>query len=84
MRVIDISMTVRPDMPVYRDAPAKRPAHTVERSIPPDGVNESRLSMNLHTGTHLDSPFHMIRGGWPTEFLPLERLIAPFSAPSQP
>ncbi|NLF29024.1 MAG: cyclase family protein [Clostridiales bacterium] len=77
MRIFDISMTVRKDMPVYRDAPAKRPVHTVERSNPPDGVNESRLSMNLHTGTHLDSPFHMIRGGRPTEFLPLERLIAP-------
>lgn len=75
MRVIDISMTIREDMPVYRDAPAKRPVHTVERSMPPDGVNESALSINLHTGTHLDSPFHMIRDGWPTEFLPLERLI---------
>lgn len=76
MRVIDISMTIRGDMPVYHDAPAKRPVHTVERSIPPDGINESRLSLNLHTGTHLDSPFHMMEGGWPTEFLPLERLIA--------
>ena len=75
MRVIDISMTIRGDMPVYHDAPAKRPVHTVARTIPPDGVNESALSMNLHTGTHLDSPFHMIEGGLPTEFLPLERLI---------
>ena len=77
MRIIDISMTIREDMPVYHDAPAKRPIHTVERSIPPDSVNESRLSINLHTGTHLDSPFHMIRGGQPTEALPLERLITP-------
>ena len=77
MRVIDISMTIREDMPVYHDTPAKRPVHTVERSIPPDSVNESRLSMNLHTGTHLDSPFHMIRGGQPTEMLELERLITP-------
>ncbi len=77
MRVIDISMTVRSDMPVYHDDPKKRPVHTVERSIPPDNSNESALYMNLHTGTHLDSPFHMIQGGWPTEFLPLERLITP-------
>ncbi len=75
MRVIDISMTIRGDMPVYHDAPAKRPVHTVERSIPPDSINESALSINLHTGTHLDSPFHMMEGGSPTEFLPLERLI---------
>lgn len=75
MRVIDISMTITADMPVYHDAPQKRPIHTMERSIPPDSVNESALFMSLHTGTHLDSPFHMIKGGWPTEFLPLERLI---------
>ncbi len=77
MQIIDISMTVKGDMPVYHDAPQKRPVHTVERKIPPDAINESALKMNLHTGTHLDSPFHMIKGGWPTEFLPLERLIAP-------
>jgi arylformamidase len=77
MRIIDISMTIREDMPVYHDAPEKRPVHTVVRRIPPDGVNESALSMNLHTGTHLDAPLHMIRDGRPTEFLPLERLIAP-------
>lgn len=77
MRVIDISMTVRGDMPVYHNAVEKRPRHTVERRIPPDSVNESALSFNLHTGTHLDSPFHMIRGGWATELLPLERLVTP-------
>lgn len=77
MRVIDISMTVSGEMPVYHDSPAKKPVHTVDRRIPPDRINESSLSMSLHTGTHLDSPFHMIEGGWPTEFLPLERLIAP-------
>ena len=75
MRIIDISMTISGDMPVYRNAPAKRPIHTVERSIPPDSINDSQLSLNLHTGTHLDSPFHMLRDGWATEFLPLERLI---------
>ncbi len=77
MRVIDISMTVSGEMPVYHDSPAKRPVHTVDKRIPPDKINESSLSMGLHTGTHLDSPFHMIEGGWPTEFLPLDRLIAP-------
>ena len=77
MRIIDISMTISGDMPVYKNAPAKRPVHTVARSIPPDSINESSLSFNLHTGTHLDSPFHMIEDGWATEFLPLERLITP-------
>jgi len=77
MRIIDISMTICGDMPVYHNAVEKRPRHTVERRIPPDTVNESALSLNLHTGTHLDSPFHMIKGGWATEYLPLERLVTP-------
>ncbi len=77
LRIIDISMTIRRDMPVYKNLEEKRPVHTVRRSIPPDSVNESSLSMDLHTGTHVDSPFHMIRGGQPTESLPLKRLIAP-------
>ena len=77
MRIIDISMTIRGDMPVYHNAVEKRPRHTVERRIPPDAINESALCFNLHTGTHLDSPFHMIKGGWATEFLPLERLVTP-------
>ena len=75
MRIIDISMLIHRDMPVYKEIEEKRPRHYVESSIPPLKVNESAIDMNLHTGTHLDSPFHMIENGSPTEFLPLERLI---------
>lgn len=75
MRIIDISMLIHRDMPVYKNREEKRPRHYVQSSIPPQTVNDSSIDMNLHTGTHLDSPFHMIEGGSPTEFLPLERLI---------
>jgi len=62
-------------MPVYKNRENKRPVHTVEMTIPPDTINESSLSLNLHTGTHIDSPFHMMADGYPTEYLPLEKLI---------
>lgn len=75
MKIIDISMLIHRDMPVYKNREEKRPRHYVNSSIPPGSVNESSLDFNLHTGTHLDSPFHMIEGGAPTETLPLERLI---------
>ena len=75
MKIIDISMLIHRGMPVYKNREDKRPRHYVNSSIPPSTVNESSLDFNLHTGTHLDSPFHMIEGGSPTEFLPLERLI---------
>jgi len=77
MRIIDISMPIRHDMPVYKNREEKRPEHTVERRIPEDSVNESRLSMNLHTGTHIDAPFHMMASGWTSEKLPLHKFITP-------
>jgi arylformamidase len=75
MRIIDISMTIHHNMPVYKNIEAKRPVHTIEKRIPPDSVNESALCLNLHTGTHIDSPFHMLQGGYPTEQLNLASLI---------
>lgn len=75
MRIIDISMTIHHDMPVYKNLEAKRPRHVVEKQIPPDSINESSLTLNLHTGTHIDSPFHMMAEGYTTEFLALEKLV---------
>jgi arylformamidase len=75
MHIIDVSMTIQPDMMIYKNREANRPVHTVERKIPPDSVNESSLKINLHTGTHIDSPFHMLENGAPTECLPLDKLV---------
>lgn len=77
MRIIDISMPIRRDMPVYKNRIEKRPERTVERRLPEDSVNESRIRMNLHTGTHIDAPFHMMEDGWTSEKLPLEKFITP-------
>lgn len=76
MRIIDISMTIHPEMATYKNKPEKRPRHITERQMPRDSVNETALHMNLHTGTHLDSPLHMIDGGSDTMALSLEKLIA--------
>lgn len=77
MRIIDISMTIHHDMPVYKNKAENRPVHLFERRMPPDSVNESSLWINLHTGTHIDAPLHMLKGGWTTEHLPLESLLTP-------
>ena len=77
MRVIDISMRLEPGMTTYGLNPATAPRHRVLRAFADGGVNESELTINLHNGTHLDSAFHMLDGGEPTEFLPLEDLITP-------
>jgi len=75
MRLIDISMEISSDMPVYKGDPAKRPVLTVDRDFSTGGVYESRLQLNLHTGTHLDAPLHMLPGGGFTSSLSLEQLV---------
>jgi rhamnosyltransferase len=41
----------------------------------PEGVNESHLSFNLHTGTHLDAPYHFSRDGKRLGELPLSTFV---------
>ncbi|NLX83876.1 MAG: cyclase family protein [Clostridiales bacterium] len=75
MRVIDISMPIHRDMPVYRGRAEKRPTHHLDKQMPYDSINETSIKMNLHTGTHLDSPRHMMADGWTMEDMPLHKLI---------
>ena len=77
MRIIDISMTIRPDMPVYKNRPQNRPVHSFHSKIPPDAINESDIWMSMHTGTHIDTPLHMMKTGWTAENMPLDRLLTP-------
>lgn len=42
-----------------------------------DPCNLSRLSMGVHTGTHMDAPFHFIQSGKSIDTMPLEATIGP-------
>lgn len=75
MKIRDITMTIHHGMQVYRNEPVKRPVLIKVKTMPRDSINESEISMNLHTGTHFDSPRHMTEDGWQTESLPLEELL---------
>ena len=68
-------MVISDDMPVYKGRSDKRPSLTIESDFSTDSVYESRLNINLHTGTHLDAPLHMIPGGDNTRSFSLERLV---------
>ncbi len=63
MLLYDISMTVEPGMAVYKNKADKQPLIETEKDFKESSVYESRLSMNMHTGTHLDMPLHMISTG---------------------
>lgn len=75
MKIYDISMSIHENMPVYKNRADKKPKLVSERNQ--GGVYESRLEMNLHTGTHIDAPMHMLSEGRTTEDYPLERFIVP-------
>lgn len=77
MKIIDISMGIHEQMATYKGRVEKRPTRVIEQQTPQDAINESSIQMNLHTGTHLDAPLHMMHGGWTIDKMPLKRLITP-------
>ena len=58
--MIDITMKIKPTMKVYKNKEEKKPIFKVVSESP---VYETDLNLNLHTGTHIDFPKHMIEGG---------------------
>lgn len=61
--IYDISRPVSADMAVYKNRDSKRIKHTWVARMPEQNINESDLASNLHTGTHMDAPLHMVDGG---------------------
>lgn len=75
MIIYDISMTIEKSMGVYKNIEEKRPLIKFEKKIPKDSINESSLYMNLHTGTHVDAPYHVDNRGDTTNSIDLNKLI---------
>ncbi len=76
MTIIDISMPIVPDMPVYKNRDEKRPKIEVTRDFSRGSVYESKLTIEMHTGTHIDAPLHMIEGGEDLRVYPIDRSIS--------
>jgi len=74
MKIHDISMTISERMTMYKNRAEKSPRFAVERR---GRVQESRLDLHLHSGTHIDAPLHMLPEGGSIDSYPLERFIAP-------
>lgn len=73
MKVVDLTHTVAPDMPVYpgTQPPSFEPANTYER----DGFKETSFSMFTHTGTHIDPPAHLYPGRATLDQFPAEQFL---------
>jgi arylformamidase len=73
--IYDISMPITKDVQVYKNKPDKRPTIETVADHTTHSVHETSLSFNLHTGTHIDYPLHMIEGGATSDTERLETLL---------
>ena len=76
-RIIDISMTIEESMQVWKSYEAKKPRITNVQNHDEGKPHESLLTLNVHTGTHVDAPLHMLAGGATIESISLDRLVGP-------
>jgi len=77
MKIFDISVSIKPELPTWPGDPGI----VLERiSKMEDGANANvtHMSLGVHTGTHVDAPFHFLGAVANTvESLSLEALIGP-------
>ena len=73
MTVIDLTHTIREDMPVYpgTETPRLETVSTYET----DYFKESRMTMYTHTGTHMDPPAHVLAGRTTLDQFPPEQFM---------
>ena len=71
--IVDLSMPLSDDTPVYPDDPpvSVRLWAVIER----DGYYMNVLKMGEHSGTHVDAPAHFIPGGKTIDEMPLDRFV---------
>jgi Kynurenine formamidase (EC 3.5.1.9) len=75
MKIYDISMKIQYDMPVYKGKTSKRPIHKVVSDFSSGTVYETKLELNMHTGTHIDMPLHFLQGGDTIDRLELDKVV---------
>ncbi|GIM45047.1 cyclase [Collibacillus ludicampi] len=71
-KIYDVTMPIFSGMSVYKNKPEKQPSFERVQS---GYVSESRVRLDVHTGTHVDAPLHMVEDGPTLETIPLERLV---------
>ena len=72
-KLIDLTQLLNEKMLVYPDTAP--PTFQVTNTVEKDGYNEHLISMLSHTGTHVDAPRHMLKGGKPLDQFPLDKFI---------
>lgn len=73
--VVDMTHTLHHEFPTYFG----RPGFSMNRvfDFPKDGFNLFGLTINEHTGTHIDAPLHFSADGQAVDEIPLQNLVCP-------
>ena len=77
MKIYDISMLIEPNMMVYKDNPLKKPKFTNTSNHESGCTYETKVELDIHCGTHIDMPLHMIKEGRTMDSFDFRRLITP-------
>ncbi|MDF2521661.1 MAG: cyclase family protein [Clostridia bacterium] len=72
-KLIDLTHTIVNGLPVYPGDHETRLSQT--KSVHKDGYNNHRLEIDVHAGTHMDSPMHFFDTGEYISELPLDTFI---------
>ena len=76
MKLHDVSILISEDMPIWPNDPGI--SMDLTRSIARgDNANVTQLNMGVHTGTHIDAPFHFEPNEATIDQLSLDVLIGP-------
>jgi arylformamidase len=74
MKIIDISVPITTTMPVWPGDPSIDLVQ-ISSITSGDSANVTRITMSVHTGTHIDAPKHFIESGITIDQIPLDRLM---------
>jgi arylformamidase len=74
MQIKDVTLPVYPGIPVW---PGDEEVKLYRQQKIEDGnnANGSFLGCSVHTGTHIDAPFHFLQDGYSVERIPMDQLI---------
>ena len=73
-KIIDISVSINEKLPVWPGSPGAE-IKTLMKIGPESVANVSHISIESHTGTHIDAPLHFIKDGHTTAEIALSTLI---------
>ena len=84
-QLVDLTYPISPASQVWPGE--EKPEFEAVTSLPEDPANVSRIHLNLHSETHIDSPRHFVRGGTTIDEMPIGRFFgraAVYHHPKEP